>query len=73
MLDALTTAEIQALRQQLHHFVSQQQDLDVKFHCLTVDTHLAEALEGDDPMLRDALVSSVAELEKALVPTFLCE
>jgi hypothetical protein len=66
MLDLLTTAEIQALRLQLHHFGSQQQDPDVKFHCFIVETNLAEALVGDDPMLRDALVSSVAELERAL-------
>jgi hypothetical protein len=66
MLHPFTIAEIHVLRLQLHQFGSEQQDPAVKFHCFIVESSLAEALEGDDPMLRDALASSVAELEKAL-------
>ncbi len=66
MLDPLTTAEIQALRLQLHHFGSQQQDPVVLFYCLEVESILAEALERDDPMLREVLASSVEQLEKTL-------
>ena len=67
MLDPLTTAEIQALRLQLHHFGSQHHDPAVQFHCLAVDSNLAEALDGrDDQMLRDVLASSVAHLDEAL-------
>jgi hypothetical protein len=67
MLDPLTIAEIQALRLQLHHFGSQQHDPAVQFHCLAVDSNLAQALDGrDDLMLREVLASSVEQLEKAL-------
>jgi hypothetical protein len=59
-------AEIQALRLQLLHFASHQQNPAVQFHCLAVDSNLAEALERDDPMLREVLASSVEQLEKAL-------
>jgi hypothetical protein len=56
-----------ALRPQLHHFGSQQHDPAVQFHCLVVDSNLAQALDGrDDPMLREILASSVEQLEKAL-------
>jgi hypothetical protein len=67
MLDPLTTAEIQALRLQLHHFGSQHHDPAVQFHCLAVDSNLEEALDGrDDQMLREGLASSVAQLDEAL-------
>jgi len=67
MLDPLTIAEIQALRLQLHHFGSQQHDPAVQFHCLAVDSNLAQASDGrDDLMLREVLASSVEQLEKAL-------
>jgi hypothetical protein len=56
-----------ALRPQLHQFGSQQHDPAVQFHCLVVDSNLAQALDGrDDPMLREILASSVEQLEKAL-------
>ena len=67
MLDPLTTAEIQALRLQLHHFGSQHHDPAVQFRCLAVDSNLAEALDGrDDQMLREGLASSVVQLDEAL-------
>ena len=67
MRDALTNAEIQALRLQLHHFGSQHHDPAVQFHCRAVDSNLAEALDGrDDQMLREVLASSVAQLDEAL-------
>jgi hypothetical protein len=67
MLDPLTTAEIQAIRLELHHFGSQQRDPAVQFHCLAVESNLGEALDGrDDQMLREVLASSVAQLDKAL-------
>jgi hypothetical protein len=66
MLDPLITAEIQALRVELHHFGCQQRDPAVQFHCLAVESNLVEALERDDPMLREVLASSVAQLDKAL-------
>ena len=67
MLNPLTTAEIQALRLQLHHFGGEHHDPAVQFHCLAVDLNLAEALDGrDDQMLREVLASSVAQLDEAL-------
>jgi alkylhydroperoxidase family enzyme len=66
MLDPLTTAEIQALRLKLQLFASRQSDATVRSQCLAVDTKLAEALEGDDPILRQVLANSVEQLEEAL-------
>ena len=66
MLDALSTAEIQALRLKLQLFASRQTDQTVRSQCLAVDARLAEVLEGDDPILRQLLVNSVEQLEKAL-------
>jgi hypothetical protein len=67
MLDPHITAEIQALRVKLHDFGSQQRDPAVQFYCLAVESNLAEALERDDPMLREVLASSVHQPEKALL------
>jgi hypothetical protein len=66
MLDALSTAEIQALRLKLQLFASRQTDQTVRSQCHAVDARLAEVLEGDDPILRQVLVNSVEQLEKAL-------
>ena len=67
MLDPLIIEEIQALRVKLHHFGSGQQNPAVQFHCLAVDSNLAQALDGrDDPMLREVLASSVEQLENAV-------
>jgi hypothetical protein len=66
MPNPLIIAEIQALRLQFQHFASQQQNPAVQFHCLAVESNLAEALERDDPMLRQVLASSVEQLERAL-------
>jgi hypothetical protein len=66
MLDPLTAAEIQALRLKLQLFASRQTDATVRSQCLTVDTRLAEVLEGDDPILRQILANSVEQLEEAL-------
>jgi len=39
----------------------------VQFHCVAVDSNLAEALDGrDDQMLREVLASSVVQLDEAL-------
>ena len=66
MLDALSTAEIQALRLKLQLFAGRQTDQTVRSQCLAVDTRLAEVLEGDDPILREVLANSVDQLEEAL-------
>ena len=46
MLNALSTAEIQALRLNLQLFASRQTDQTVRSQCLAVDTRLGEALGG---------------------------
>jgi hypothetical protein len=67
MVDRLTAAEIRALRAKLTHFSSGQQDATVQFHCLLIDSNLAQALLGrDDPMLREVLASSIGQLKEAL-------
>jgi hypothetical protein len=67
MVDRVTTAEIKALRAKLIHFSSGQQDATVQFHCLLIDSNLAQALLGrDDLMLREVLASSIGQLEEAL-------
>ena len=66
MPDALTTAEIQALQVKLHHFANRQTDSDVRSHCLIVVSMLGNAVERDDPVFRQGLASSVAQLEWAL-------
>src|SRR5262249_53595133 len=66
MLDALTTAEIQALRLQLYHFANRQSDATVHSRCLTVVSMLGKVVERDDPAVRADLANSVAQLEEAL-------
>jgi hypothetical protein len=66
MLDALTTAEIQALRLELYHFANRQND-QVRSRCLAVVSLLGEAVErDDDPAVRAELANSVTQLEEAL-------
>jgi hypothetical protein len=63
MLDRFTIA----LRAKLARLSGGQQDAAVQFNCLVVDSNLALALLGrDDPMLREVLASSIAQLEEAL-------
>jgi len=62
----LTTAEIQTLRLKLLAFADQQSDQSVRFQCAALDAKLAEALEGDDPILRQVLANSVEQLDEAL-------
>ena len=69
MLDALTTAEIQALRLELYHFANRQKDSIVQSRCLTVVSILAEAVERDDPIVRKDLAKSVERLEEAVRDT----
>ena len=66
MLDPLTTADIQTLRLKLLAFADRQSDQTVRFQCAALDAKLAEALEGDDPILRQTLANSVEQLEEAL-------
>jgi hypothetical protein len=60
------SSEIEALRSKLQTFASQQTNQTVRSQCLAVDAKLAEALEGDDPILRHTLTSSIEQLEEAL-------
>jgi hypothetical protein len=66
MQDVLTTAEIQILRLKLLAFADQQSDQSVRFQCAALDAKLAEALEGDDLILRRTLANSVQQFEAAL-------
>lgn len=66
MLDALITAEIQALRLELCHFANRQSDPLVQSRCLTVVSMLGKAVERDDPTVREDLANSVEQLEQAL-------
>jgi hypothetical protein len=66
MLDALTTAEIQALRLELCQFANRQTDPNVQSRCLAVVSMLGKAVERDDPAVRADLANSVAQLEVAL-------
>jgi hypothetical protein len=66
MLDALTTAEIQALRLELYQFANRQTDPIVQSRCLTVVSMLGKAVEQDDPAVREDLANSVAQLDQAL-------
>ena len=66
MLDALTTAEVQALRLSLHDFASRQSDQVVQICCCAVDLDLARILgRQDDQMVRE-LAASVERLAKAV-------
>jgi hypothetical protein len=66
MQDLRTTAGIQALRLKLLTFADQQSDQSVRFQCAALDAKLAEALEGDAPILRQVLANSVEQLEEVL-------
>jgi len=66
MLDALTIAEVQALRMSLHDFASRQSDQVVKICCCAVDLDLARIVgRQDDQTLRE-LAASVEQLAKAV-------
>ena len=67
MLDALTTAEIQALRLELYHFANRQSDPTVQSCCFAVASMLGEAVERDDPIVREVLANSVQQLEEAVL------
>jgi len=69
MLDAVTTAEIQALRLELYHFANRQSDPTVRSRCLAVISMLGEAVERDDPTVREDLANSVEQLEEAVHDT----
>jgi hypothetical protein len=66
MLDAL---EIKALRLQLYHFANRQSDPTVCSRCLTVVSMLGEAIERDDPKVREDLAKSVERLAEAVRDT----
>jgi hypothetical protein len=66
MLDALTMAEVQALRLQLRDFASRQSDQIVKICCSAVDLDLVRIVgRQDDQTLRE-LAASVEQLAKAV-------
>jgi alkylhydroperoxidase family enzyme len=65
MLDRLA-AEIQTVRLKLLAFADRQSDQTVRSQCLAVDAKLADALERDNPILRQVLANSVEQLEEAL-------
>jgi hypothetical protein len=69
MLDALITAEIQALRLELCHFANRQSDPKVRSRCLTVVSMLGKAVERDDPNVREDLGNSVEQLAEAVHTT----
>ena len=66
MLDALTTAEVQALRLQLHDFASRQSDQVVKICCSAVDLDLARIVGRQDEQTLRELAASVEQLAKAV-------
>jgi hypothetical protein len=66
MLDALTIAEVQALRLKLHDFASWQSDQVVKICCSAVDLDLVRIVgRREDQTLRE-LAASVEQLAKAV-------
>jgi hypothetical protein len=65
--NGVTTAMIEAVRQELSHFQSRQRDAAVLFRCAAIDVYLAGALQGrDDPWLRTILARDVEKLAQAL-------
>jgi len=61
------TATIQAVRQELCRFQSQQRDAAVLLRCAAIDVYLAGALQGRaEPWLRKTLASKVKKLAEAL-------
>lgn len=69
MLDALTTAEVQALRLMLHDFASRQSDQVVKICCCAVDMDLARVVGRRDNRTLHELAASVEQLAKAVQST----
>ena len=69
MLDALTIAEIQALRLDLYHFANRHSDPKVHSRCLAVASMLGEAVERNDVTVREDLANSVEQLEEAVRAT----
>jgi hypothetical protein len=66
MLDALSTAEVQALRLQLRDFASRQTDQIVKICCSAVDLDLARIVGRQDDQTLCELAASVEQLAKAV-------
>ena len=66
MLDALTAAEVQALRLMLHDFADRQSDQVVKICCCAVDLDLARTLGRQDEQILRELAASVERLSKAV-------
>jgi hypothetical protein len=66
MLDAPTTAEVQALRMSLNDFASRQSDQVVKICCCAVGLELARILRRQDDQVVRELAASVERLANAL-------
>jgi hypothetical protein len=66
MLDALTAAEVQALRLMLHDFADRQSDQVVKICCCAVDLDLARTVGRQDKQTLRELAASVERLSKAV-------
>ncbi len=66
MLDALTTAEIQALRLRLHDFANRQSDRTVQVHCHALDLNLARIVASQDDQVLSELAMSVEQLAEAV-------
>jgi hypothetical protein len=69
MLDALTIAEVQALRLMLHDFADRQSDQVVKICCCAVDLDLARIVGRQDNRTLGELAASVQQLAKAVQST----
>jgi hypothetical protein len=69
MLDALTIAEVQALRLMLHDFADRQSDQVVKICCCAVDLDLARIVGRQDNRTLGELAASVEQLAKAVQST----
>jgi hypothetical protein len=69
MLDALTIAEVQALRLMLHDFADRQSDQVVKICCCAVDLDLARIVGRQDNRTLGELAASVEQLAKAVQNT----
>jgi hypothetical protein len=59
--------DIRTVRAELQQFDAKQTDFAVRFHIAIVDASLRAALEGhDDPIFREGLTLSVADLAAAI-------
>jgi hypothetical protein len=59
--------DIRTVRAELQQFDAKQTDFAVRFHIAIVDASLCAALEGhDDPIFREGLTLSVADLAAAI-------